>query len=287
MSSKFQAFTEDSQPVNYLMKSEVGLKWCLPPLNRFTLLFPRGVSRIRIGEYSSLAPASMVDPLNLTSSSFVFCPPKVTLHLEALTVYAHVAVLQPSSARWKEHEIENQLSQESIAAIQTPGFRKLRLTRWLDDLIDRYDFERRLNARSPSQCSFFVEKQILNEVIRILCPNEVPTTGELVGVENRTELSRALSWIEENVFHEINGKTIAEKMDMSVGQLSKIFQSELNCTPSAYVSDLRLEYAARFLERREFTPSDLASMCGFSELSAFSRAFKRKFGVAPSDYKGP
>ena len=284
MGMKFQSFSEVDKEVDYHLKSEVGLKWSLSPLARHTLMFPRGVTRLRFGAKDWFGDSSKVSPLELTSSGFAFCAPLSELHLEALTVYGHVSVLQPSTLRWREHESENQLSDASKSSIQNRGIAKFRLTKWLDELVDRYDFERRLNTRSPAQCSFFVEKQILNEVIRILCPDEVPTTGELIGVEKNNELSRVLSWIDAQIFQDMDAKTIADKMNMSVSQVNKIFQSELNCTPVSYVSELRLEYAARFLERGEFKPSDLASMCGFSELSAFSRAFKRKFGVAPSDY---
>ena len=51
-----------------------------------------------------------------------------------------------------------------------------------------------------------------------------------------------------------------------------------------FVKERRLEEAGALLERGEFNVSDVATILGFSDLSAFNKAFKRKFGVAPSAY---
>jgi AraC-like DNA-binding protein len=239
MRLKFESFSEVNKEIDYHLRCDVGLKWTLSPSDRFCLVFPRGVSRLRLTASEWFPPRSCASPLILTSTSFAFCSYETSLFLETLTIFGHVAILLPSSDRWQEHEIENHLSEHSRKSIREKGIVKLRLTRWLDELIDRYDFERRINSRSPSQCSFFVEKQILNEVIRILCPNEVPSTGELIGTERNSELARALNWIDEQIFQENDVESLAIKMNKSVSQVNKIFRSELNCTPMFYVAELR------------------------------------------------
>jgi AraC-like DNA-binding protein len=53
--------------------------------------------------------------------------------------------------------------------------------------------------------------------------------------------------------------------------------------------DARMQYAARLLtnERREnksISVADIAFKCGYTDPKYFSRCFKLKYGVAPSDY---
>jgi len=53
----------------------------------------------------------------------------------------------------------------------------------------------------------------------------------------------------------------------------------------ALVDDIRHELAMRHLKDRRHTLSDVAYLLGYSEISAFSRAFRRWTGSTPSDYR--
>lgn len=70
--------------------------------------------------------------------------------------------------------------------------------------------------------------------------------------------------------------------------LKKLFKKETGKTPLQYLTDVRLGNAANSLaayDGRE-NISEIARLCGFSNPLYFSRLFKKKFGVAPRDYKG-
>lgn len=71
----------------------------------------------------------------------------------------------------------------------------------------------------------------------------------------------------------------------SHGHLCRIMKKELGITPSKYITDLRLQYAANLLS---FTDHDILSISvqlGFSSLSHFITIFKKKYGVSPSKYR--
>ena len=53
----------------------------------------------------------------------------------------------------------------------------------------------------------------------------------------------------------------------------------------ALVDDIRQDLALRYLKDRRHTLSDVAYLLGYSEISAFSRAFRRWTGSTPSDYR--
>jgi AraC-like DNA-binding protein len=53
----------------------------------------------------------------------------------------------------------------------------------------------------------------------------------------------------------------------------------------ALVDDTRRRFAANYLRDRKNTLTEIAFLLGYSELSAFNRAFKRWTGSTPSAYR--
>lgn len=65
--------------------------------------------------------------------------------------------------------------------------------------------------------------------------------------------------------------------------LERRFGEEYGCSLMAYRNQKRLEWAAELL--RDRSVSAVAEELGFSSIYVFSRAFKKQFGCAPSNYK--
>ena len=53
----------------------------------------------------------------------------------------------------------------------------------------------------------------------------------------------------------------------------------------AYLNDFRLEIAAQMLLAADTNIMDIASACGFDNLSYFNRSFKKKYGVTPGRFR--
>ena len=67
--------------------------------------------------------------------------------------------------------------------------------------------------------------------------------------------------------------------------LSRTVRKELGCTPTQYVNDLRLTYAANLLFHTDQSIIDVSHEIGLTNLSYFYRLFKRKFGVTPAQFR--
>jgi AraC-like DNA-binding protein len=78
---------------------------------------------------------------------------------------------------------------------------------------------------------------------------------------------------------------IAEALGVSPRYVQMLF-AEAGATPSAYVLDRRLELAARRLAQGvgRGGVTEVALGVGFNDVTHFGRAFRRRFGVSPSDY---
>ncbi|MBQ7624941.1 MAG: helix-turn-helix transcriptional regulator [Clostridia bacterium] len=75
----------------------------------------------------------------------------------------------------------------------------------------------------------------------------------------------------------------AEKCGVSPEYFRALFKKEFGVSPLKYIDRLRLERASELLREGMCTVSDAAELSGFSDVSSFSRAFRRFFGVSPAE----
>jgi AraC-like DNA-binding protein len=77
---------------------------------------------------------------------------------------------------------------------------------------------------------------------------------------------------------------IADQLNMSRQTLYKRLKEE-NQTFAALLDQVRREQALSYLQDPDHSLTEMAQRLGFSELSAFSRAFKRWMGQSPAQYR--
>ncbi len=77
---------------------------------------------------------------------------------------------------------------------------------------------------------------------------------------------------------------IASALSVARDDLSQYVHQSLHTNLVAWVSEQRLCYCASQLEQGKRKISEIAAACGYSDLPTFTRAFKRQFGMAPSEY---
>ena len=71
--------------------------------------------------------------------------------------------------------------------------------------------------------------------------------------------------------------------------LKKLFKKETGMTPLQYLTDKRLENAAKILAMNcdKGSISEASRLSGFGDPLYFSRLFKKKYGVSPRNYQAP
>lgn len=94
-----------------------------------------------------------------------------------------------------------------------------------------------------------------------------------------------LPLIRSNFHHEyFHTEQLCQMLGVSRSTLYRAFQSELNISPGDFLSNFRIHQACRLLELGNSVKTAAVS-CGFSDAFYFSRAFHRRMGVSPSDYR--
>ena len=92
-------------------------------------------------------------------------------------------------------------------------------------------------------------------------------------------------WILDHLPLDLTLKSLAERAAMSVRNFTRVFQSETGITPTDFVEMARIDAARRLLEDTDTPLQRVASRCGFANPDTMRRAFMRRIGTGPSDYR--
>lgn len=93
------------------------------------------------------------------------------------------------------------------------------------------------------------------------------------------------TWMLEHLAHDLSVERLAERCQISPRQLSRRFQLALGMSPAAYVERLRTEEASHRLVADNTPIEQIAEAVGFRSADVFRRAFERRFGVAPAQFR--
>ena len=98
-------------------------------------------------------------------------------------------------------------------------------------------------------------------------------------------VARAERWVVDNLHTGHVGATrLARALGMSERTLARRL-AEDGLTPAGLVDDLRRRLADRYLAARGFPLGRITYLLGYSDLSAFTRAFRRWTGRTPSEWR--
>lgn len=91
--------------------------------------------------------------------------------------------------------------------------------------------------------------------------------------------------VRENLDRAISIGDLAQALGYSVSHLRAVFRDRLGVSLGRYMRESRLSEAAKLLQSSEFNVSEIGERCGFESLYAFSRAFRKAYGLPPRAYR--
>lgn len=119
---------------------------------------------------------------------------------------------------------------------------------------------------------------VLNRIMQ----TDTASQGELSDFDDK--IAEALSYINENLSGDLGIDELAARSYLSRYHFMRLFKAQTGYTVHNYIRQKRLNQAARLI-REGHSAAQAASECGFSDYSAFHRAFTRTFGVSPGKIK--
>ena len=98
-------------------------------------------------------------------------------------------------------------------------------------------------------------------------------------------LTPLLVHIQANLDQDLGLAALGNRASLSPAHLQRVFKAAIGETPKGYVTRLRVERAAFCLLAHESTVAEIATSCGFGRPETFIRAFRRRFGQSPREYR--
>ncbi len=92
-------------------------------------------------------------------------------------------------------------------------------------------------------------------------------------------------WILRNIQESLTVDSLAQKAGMSPRNFARVFSAQTGMTPASYVETLRLDQAREVLESGSDSMGQVAEASGFGSEDRMRRAFRRRFGVSPAEYR--
>lgn len=114
--------------------------------------------------------------------------------------------------------------------------------------------------------------------------------GELELMERKDEsadnhIQRILSFTSQHYREFLSIGDVADAVGLSRYYVSKIFNQKINCSFTAYLNALRLNFAADRLLSTDETVENIAVSSGFDSSRSFYRNFQRVYHVTPGEYR--
>ena len=96
-----------------------------------------------------------------------------------------------------------------------------------------------------------------------------------------------VKYIDEHIENpDYNVDMLARDVAMSRSSLYTKMNNMLGITPSDFIRNVRLKYAAELLTESNIPINEVCLKVGFNSQRTFSSNFKKMFGILPSEYRG-
>ena len=102
---------------------------------------------------------------------------------------------------------------------------------------------------------------------------------------SQPKLLSSISIMSDNIEAPLSQTQLAREIGLSTRQLERLFLKYLNCTPSRYYLEMRLNRARALLQQTCMSVTNVALATGFVSASHFSKSYRLHFGHAPRETK--
>lgn len=126
-----------------------------------------------------------------------------------------------------------------------------------------------------------ISEEFIHERIRTVSDMQRVPLRVSLGT-SQPKLVDAVRLMEANLEEPLTLDELAQYVTVSRRQLERLFRKYLNCAPTRYYLELRLQRARQFLLQTELPIIDVALACGFSSPPHFSKSYHDFFGCSPS-----
>lgn len=121
-----------------------------------------------------------------------------------------------------------------------------------------------------------LREQITPAGTRLRTTNAVNSENEII--------RRAQQFISEHVREKLTVPLVARHVDVSSSYLTALFRKNLQISPGEYIRRIKLQESKQMIREDNLNFTEIAAALQYSTVHHFSRQFKDKFGITPTEY---
>lgn len=97
-------------------------------------------------------------------------------------------------------------------------------------------------------------------------------------------IHQAQLFVSSHVWEDLSVPLVSHQVDMSPSYLTALFQKHLAISPGEYIRRVKLQESKHMIRENKLNFTEIAAELQYSTVHHFSRQFKEKFGITPSEY---
>ena len=94
-----------------------------------------------------------------------------------------------------------------------------------------------------------------------------------------------MEYVAEHYYENLMLTEVAEKVGVTAGYLSTLFQKQLEKGFVDYLNEIRIDHACTYLQQNYLKTYEIAYKVGFNDEKYFSKVFKKIMGQSPTEYR--
>ncbi len=110
-----------------------------------------------------------------------------------------------------------------------------------------------------------------------------PQTSNSVHSENEI-IRRAQQYISTHIREKLSVPKVAQAIQVSPSYLTALFHKNLQISPGEYIRRFKLQESKQMIRENSMNFTEIAAALQYSTVHHFSRQFKDKFGITPTEY---
>ena len=146
--------------------------------------------------------------------------------------------------------------------------------------------------REQERMDAFSNDMIISQLslllLSLLRETETPTGTKLQtanAVHSENEIIRqAQQYISSHIREKLSVPLVARQVDVSPSYLTALFHKNLQISPGEYIRRIKLQESKQMIRENDLNFTEIAAALQYSTVHHFSRQFKEKFGITPTEY---
>lgn len=132
----------------------------------------------------------------------------------------------------------------------------------------------------------YYEPEVIACLIKIMTIFFRSHTGDSVSYganKNLAMVKAGIKYIDKHFKEQIGVEDVSLSVGYSKYYFSRCFKEVTGCTVNEYINRVRIKYADKKFREEKTSVSDVAALLGFSDISYFTKIFKKYTGKLPSE----